>query len=124
MLTSRGFGRVLGDLAEMGFDARWGVLGTKETGGPSVGERIWIVASKANEIDGETRVGIHKKNDRSQSLQGKDDHGRTFIEWWRMVPASRDGRVDTGLAYRVDRLEALGNGQVPAVAALAWEILQ
>jgi DNA (cytosine-5)-methyltransferase 1 len=27
MLLSRGLGRVLGDLAEMGFDAKWGVLG-------------------------------------------------------------------------------------------------
>jgi DNA (cytosine-5)-methyltransferase 1 len=33
------------------------------------------------------------------------------------------GRVAHGVAARVDRLKALGNGQVPAVAALAWEIL-
>ena len=32
-------------------------------------------------------------------------------------------RMDDGLAYRVDRLKAIGNGQVPAVAALAWRIL-
>lgn len=28
MLTHRGLGRLFGDLAAMGFDARWGVLGT------------------------------------------------------------------------------------------------
>jgi DNA (cytosine-5)-methyltransferase 1 len=33
------------------------------------------------------------------------------------------GRVAHGVAARVDRLKALGNGQVPSVAALAWEIL-
>ena len=32
-------------------------------------------------------------------------------------------RVAHGVANRVDRLKAIGNGQVPQVAALAWEIL-
>ena len=32
-------------------------------------------------------------------------------------------RVATGIASRVDRLKAIGNGQVPQVAAMAWEIL-
>jgi len=32
-------------------------------------------------------------------------------------------RVADGVAHRVDRLKAIGNGQVPAVARLAWEIL-
>ena len=33
------------------------------------------------------------------------------------------GRVAHGVAHRVDRLKAIGNGQVPRVAATAWEIL-
>jgi DNA (cytosine-5)-methyltransferase 1 len=44
MLTSRGLGRVLGDLAAMGYDARWGVLGAVDAGAPHKRERIWIVA--------------------------------------------------------------------------------
>lgn len=44
VLTSRGLGRVLGDLAEMGFDAQWGVLGAAHCGAPHLRERIWIVA--------------------------------------------------------------------------------
>jgi DNA (cytosine-5)-methyltransferase 1 len=44
MLTSRGLGRVLGDLAAMGFDARWGVLGAADVGAPHQRDRIWIVA--------------------------------------------------------------------------------
>ena len=43
-LTSRGLGRVLGDLAALGFDARWGVLGASDVGAPHKRERIWIVA--------------------------------------------------------------------------------
>lgn len=33
-------------------------------------------------------------------------------------------RVATGVSARVDRLKAIGNGQVPAVAALAWQVLK
>jgi DNA (cytosine-5)-methyltransferase 1 len=43
MLTSRGLGRVLGDLASMGFDARWGVLGAADIGANHQRDRIWIV---------------------------------------------------------------------------------
>src|SRR5690606_18435614 len=34
MLVSRGLGRVLGDLAALGYDARWGVLGAIDVGAP------------------------------------------------------------------------------------------
>jgi DNA (cytosine-5)-methyltransferase 1 len=44
MLTSRGLGRVLGDLATMGFDAKWGVLGAADVGANHQRDRIWIVA--------------------------------------------------------------------------------
>ena len=49
-LTRRGLDRVLGDLAEMGFDAEWGVVSAEDAiwlGGPPaldhLRERIWIV---------------------------------------------------------------------------------
>jgi hypothetical protein len=32
-------------------------------------------------------------------------------------------RVATGIAHRVDRLRAIGNGQCPAAMCLAWKIL-
>ena len=40
---------------------------------------------------------------------------------WATEPAL--GRVAHGVANRVDRLKALGNGQVPGVVAAAWRIL-
>jgi DNA (cytosine-5)-methyltransferase 1 len=47
--------------------------------------------------------------------------------WWRHDPAetleSCMGRMANGVANRVDRLKAIGNGQVPLVAATAWRIL-
>jgi DNA (cytosine-5)-methyltransferase 1 len=44
MLTSRGLGTVLGDLAALGYDAEWGVLGAVDVGAPHKRERCWIVA--------------------------------------------------------------------------------
>ena len=41
--------------------------------------------------------------------------------WWATEPGL--GRVAHGVANRMDRLRCLGNGQVPAVAARAWELL-
>lgn len=41
--------------------------------------------------------------------------------WWCVEPAV--GRVANGLADRVGQLRALGNGQVPSVARLAWSLL-
>jgi len=48
MLTVRGLGVVLGDLAAMGFDARWCVLGACDAEAPHKRERIWIRAELAD----------------------------------------------------------------------------
>lgn len=46
---------------------------------------------------------------------------------WAEDPAddsnSHVRRTSTGIAKRIDRLKAIGNGQVPLVAATAWQIL-
>jgi hypothetical protein len=44
------------------------------------------------------------------------------VGWWASEPEL--GRVAHGVAHRVDRLKAIGNGQVPAVVKLAWETLK
>ncbi len=41
--------------------------------------------------------------------------------WW--VPEPGIPRVDDGVAFGVDRIEAVGRGQVPAVAASVWQML-
>lgn len=41
--------------------------------------------------------------------------------WWLSEP--NVGRVAYGVASRVDRLRAIGNGQVPRVVQTAWEVL-
>ena len=68
MLTSRGLGRVLGDLAEMGFDAKWGVLGAADVGAPHQRDRIWIVGKATNA----TSIGSQKQaNQRIMESQGR-----------------------------------------------------
>ena len=56
----------------------------------------------------------------SPGLRDGAEFGRK-PDWWAIEPEL--GRVAHRVAHRVDRLKAIGNGQVPAVAATAWKIL-
>ena len=122
MLTSRGLGRVLGDLASMGFDAKWGVLGADSIGLPHRRERIWVLATNPS-IKFDKRSG-KKEIFWKPRIQGefysrvdKNEHGlRSIFE-----PGLC--RTRNGLPGQVDRLKAIGNAQVPRVAATAWRIL-
>lgn len=41
---SLGFGRVLGDLAELGYDAEWSCIGAADVGAPHLRKRLFVVA--------------------------------------------------------------------------------
>jgi len=56
------------------------------------------------------------------SIAQRRDDGKKRSNWWDVEPDV--GRVADGVAARVDRLKALGNGQVPLCAATAWELLR
>ena len=49
-LAFRGLDTVLGDLAEMGYDAEWGVLGADDVGAPHKRERMWIVGQLSDAL--------------------------------------------------------------------------
>jgi len=59
----------------------------------------------------------------AKDCEGQTDQLERFSvdEVW--IPEPAVGRVAYGVADRMDRLRALGNGQVPAVAAMAWQVL-
>ena len=66
MLITRGLAVVLGDLAQMGYDAQWCCLSAAECGAPHRRDRIWILANAGGEhgqgffpwiIDTEKRPG-------------------------------------------------------------------
>lgn len=42
MLIVRGFDRVLGDITELGYDARWGIVGADDSGAPHRRKRFWL----------------------------------------------------------------------------------
>ena len=142
-LTFRGLDIVLGDLAALGFDAEWGVLGASDIGAPHKRERIWIVASanadRSREPQSKGRkpekrgrvsdVGEEFPNAARARLEGRGVPERVRTEHadtsdtrgWTVEPGV--GRMAHGVAHRVDRLRAIGNGQVPAVAAIAFSEL-
>jgi DNA (cytosine-5)-methyltransferase 1 len=118
ILTSRGLGRVLGDLAALGYDAQWGVLGAADVGAPHQRDRIWIVADSVRFglSRGENARGGRKIWSRAkQQLSG-------FLSPDRWLDISKSGGFgeSNGVAFRMDRSKAIGNGQVPAVAARAF----
>ena len=200
MLVGRGLSTVLADLAEMGYDAKWGIVGAHHVSAPHRRDRIWIVATDSNvcrcndgsdsqrqhEADyaqvrqtaedqqsgsfGQHRTSANgcdvsnttsgrckeqrekpeeERNPSEQNMEipntrsergqlsteweltaieqpWSDSEERSFRgitrEWWATEP--NVGRVAHGVAARVDRLKAIGNGQVPQAAALAWNTLK
>lgn len=183
----RYFGKIVGDLAEMGFDVRWCVLGASDVGAPHRRKRLWILADAARDLRTKQEAGRSKRERVGEcgepgnvaDSQGQliwpglcedeptgERRGRSGdfrCSWWDTDPAdlpdaeserrsrrelprsdmehdgqepaygsgeagrgpteSRVGRVAHGVANRVDRLRAIGNGQVPLVAATAWRFL-
>lgn len=117
MLTSRGLGVVLGDLAAMGFDARWGVLGAASFGFAHLRERIWVLATHPERC--EWRPEQHDGPDRRM---GRQQQPFAWDRNWLDVFARVRGNGD-GMADRLDRTDAIRNGQVPRVAAAAWRML-
>ena len=109
MLVQRGLAVVLGDLASLGYDARWGVLGAHDVGAPHKRDRIWIVADTNQQRAQVPAAG-------QQSAEQVPERTR----WWKTE--SGLDRVADGVDHRLDRLRCIGNGQVPAVAALAWRV--
>ncbi len=56
-LLGRGLGRVLGDLAALGYDAEWHCIPASAVGAPHRRDRVWIVAYAANERHRDQRNG-------------------------------------------------------------------
>ena len=124
MLTIRGLGTVLRDLAALGFDAAWDVLSAADFGAPHLRERIWIVAHSC-EVG---RSGQEAIKELGRKL--RPSLSSVATEWWAREPGETPreverglGSVADGMATRVDEIKAAGNGQVPRVAAAAFAIL-
>ena len=123
MLTSRGLGVVLADLATLGFNAEWGVLSAADVGAIHKRERIWVLATDPNnkyvERGSETKIqGV--KGIQSFIYPGVDKSESGL----RTVFKSGLCRKFNGIPNQVDRLRAVGNAQVPLCAATAFTLLR
>jgi DNA (cytosine-5)-methyltransferase 1 len=58
------FGKILGDLAEIGYDAEWHVISAAAIGAPHLRERVWIVAYPEGERCGKERKHCERSEKR------------------------------------------------------------
>jgi DNA (cytosine-5)-methyltransferase 1 len=140
-LLGRGMGTVLGDLAEIGYDAEWHCIPAAAIGAPHIRDRIWIVAypngerelqsegSKQNEWGwlGRSLIKTLSPDFNGAGFQerqllpavprtaGFNDDGKdsSVGSWWAVEPNLV--RVVHGIPGRMDRIEALGNAVIPQI---------
>lgn len=141
-LLTRGLDRVLGTLAEIGFDAEWHCIPAAAVGAPHIRDRVFIVAysnlqhgergSELQQSERQERKARAKPSGSGSDVAHADSSGfadtsgcqeiakcgwqRTFScsSWWDVEPDV--GRMANGVPARVDRLRGLGNAVVPQVA--------
>jgi DNA (cytosine-5)-methyltransferase 1 len=143
-LRTKGLVTVLQGLAEAGYDAVWDVISAEDCGANHERKRMWIVATNSNmhgqpicTIDAETQRLSKSKGLREEEVphsnlsqrkrgwvsgRGEQEYPNPGLgAWWETPPNVY--RMDDGVAFGMDRLKAIGNGQVPIVAATAWKQL-
>ena len=98
------------DCESMGYKTKAISLSAKDLGADHIRERFWLLAyaNDNGELYGEINAEARWMPSMDSSI-------------WEDYPESL--RVADGMAFRVDRLKAIGNGQVPLCAATAWRIL-
>lgn len=62
-ITGRGLDRVLGSLADLGFDAEWCVLSAADVGAPHLRKRWWCLARDTSRNDADALAGISQRQD-------------------------------------------------------------
>ena len=131
---SLGLRDVLGDLERLGYAATWGIFSAAEVGAPHQRKRIFILAHRCGTgLEGYTR---HVHGSGWQSHGPDRSIGPCGVSRWPAGPGEQQhawepdrvvessmGRGAHGITHRVDRLRLLGNGVVPATAALAFRTL-
>jgi DNA (cytosine-5)-methyltransferase 1 len=114
-LLERGIGTVLGDLARIGFDARWEVFSSCAFGATHTRRRLFIVAY-ANGFDGRPRL---------RNPLARPDWSLQAIDGTPRARASRQARVANpselyggayGCPFGRERNRAIGNAVDPDVA--------
>jgi DNA (cytosine-5)-methyltransferase 1 len=126
-LLTRGLDRVLGSLAEVGFDAEWHCIPAAAVGAPQLRERVFVVAYAGR--FGQSVLLQHNWEQNKRTSQDGGWEKAVRCDDWKSVdlgqrrclhglwnPQSSVRRTIDGIPARVDRLRGLGNAVVPQVA--------
>jgi DNA (cytosine-5)-methyltransferase 1 len=106
-VVRRAIDRAADDLGEMGYSVRCLPLSASDLGADHIRKRYWLLAHA--DMRGELRCAVDAEACRVPGVRPRV---------WEAGPY--EPRMAYGVAGRVDRLEATGNGQVPCVAATAF----
>ena len=118
MLTIRGGTRVISDLAEIGYDAEWQIVGADDVGAWHRRKRIWIVAYPQ---DIRCRNSINAKSSKNiewDFMAQLSTPRSSFInkeKFYKKICSSKFIRNINGIPKRVDRLKGIGNAVVPHI---------
>ena len=124
-LLGRGLGRVLGDLAALGYDAEWHCIPASAARARHGRDRTWIVAypmrfgsQRRSEIgDGHAQgLPILTRGSFARALVESDPNGGR----WAHEPAL--DRVVDGVPDRVASIKALGNAVVPLIPEILGRV--
>lgn len=87
----RAFGRVLGDLAEIGYDAEWTALRASEVGAPHHRERVFLLAYRRDDAN-TLRIGLEEGRYTLpvEAQVSGVDLGERSLSWLR-TPQASDG---------------------------------
>ena len=113
--VSMGGLQVIGELAEIGYDAEWEIVSAASQGAPHVRERLFILAYPQRQWNGQHRQSTDVTDvGKFWRTDDRREKGNERGEWWSHQPNL--GRVVYGVPNRVDKLRGLGNAVVPQVA--------
>lgn len=112
-------GTVLADLASFGYEARAGIVRACEVGAPHARARLFVLAH----AEGVGRRPRFADPRRYRAPRRADEHRPEYPRRGRWPAEPGVDRVAYGVPGRVDRLRALGNAVVPAVAEYIGRII-
>jgi DNA (cytosine-5)-methyltransferase 1 len=110
-VSRRAIENAAADLAAMGYACRAIELSAADLGADHVRSRFWLRAYA------DDKGQLRRKIDAEVAI-GEELRSRVWEAF-----TDESGMAD-GMAHRMERYRAIGNGQVPCVAATAWRLLK
>lgn len=92
-LLTRGLGRVLGDLAALGYDAEWDCIPASAVGAPHRRDRIWIVAYPSSEGRWQDAEGAYGDEAANEGRGTQDDYLFVGTGSQQLSPSERRARL-------------------------------